>query len=170
MRQDYDDSLKAIPTKPIKPIKPRSLDQFSRNAARCQGCTIGVDCEWTGGDDGRGHKWITCWTNGTDTFFDFDAAASLCLTNLHHKRSDKCISIAGSSCAMDYGGGIADSHIKYVGKKLNHRASKTIKAAIRAFIGHSDIDLHSGITFAEAYDDFSGTDEEMTVFGSVMEC
>jgi hypothetical protein len=72
----------------------------------CMLCESGAGCNWMGGDDGMGNKWATCWSDGTDTFFDFDAAASDCLTNLHFTQSDVCISIAGSSCTQAVIGGL----------------------------------------------------------------
>ena len=53
----------------------------------------------------------------------------------------------------------------YQPQQLSDQDSKTIQAAIDAFVGTTPYSLNSGVAFAVANSDFSATTAEMTIYG-----
>ena len=105
-------------------------------------------CHMNAGIAKNGKAFQVCYNPGTETIYDYDVSAMKCILNLHYTQADKCISVAGSTCANGYTGGIMNGHTNLLtsgydsANQLTSDQSGALQAAAESM-------LNVGITYAD---------------------
>ena len=92
---------------------------------------------------------MACYEPGNATMEQIDIDVMDCITNLFYRQKDRCIDVAGSVCAVGYGGGIMRGRSGFIGKgrgkqyQISAETSSALQQAIASML-NVGFDYNSG--------------------------